>query len=260
MVLGLPAVLHDLPEPAQAERDALGPLQAALAYRFARPQLLRCALTLGSWVNEHQRSGWVDNACLEFLGDAVLDLVCAQALWVRFAEADEGVLTRLRATLVSESGLSGVARTLELGRYLYVGRGDGEKGARSRAATLSDALESVLAAVFLDAQASKGDPLGASSAVFHTLFGGRVAQMQLDDGIDAKSKLQQLVQARFRVTPTYEVVDQPDEGQPGQWTARVVAQLYEARGPVELGVGRGPSLKLAQRAAATEALRGDALL
>lgn len=257
MALGLPEVLRDLPE---TDAGAFADLEQSLGWTFSRPELLRCALTLGSWVNENRRQGWEDNACLEFFGDAVLDLVCAQALWVRFPKADEGALTRLRATLVSETGLCDVARGIHLGRFLFLGKGDEERGARDRPATLSDALEAVLGAVFLDAQEAGSDPAEVCTEVFQTLFGDRVAELQLEDGLDPKSRLQQVVQGRFRVTPTYEVLDQPEEGQPGEWKARVVAKLYPDREAVELGIGKGRSLREAQREAAGRALRGDKLL
>ncbi|MGH1433303.1 MAG: ribonuclease III family protein [Lewinella sp.] len=128
VVTRLPKVLRGLPEPALRLGDGTEPaaeydleaLQAAIGYTFADPGLLRVALTLGSWANEHTDAGWPSNACLEFFGDAVLDLVAADAVWRRFPELAEGELTRLRASLVAEASLVKVARALGLGQFLYM--------------------------------------------------------------------------------------------------------------------------------------------
>lgn len=260
-VTSLPKVLRGLPEPAVRLEDGTEPapesdleaLQAALGYRFADPALLRVALTLGSWANEHTDAGWPSNACLEFFGDAVLDLVAADAVWRRFPELAEGELTRLRATLVAEASLVEVARGLGLGQFLYLGRGDLKRGGRAHPSTLADAVEAVLGAVFLDAREAGRQPETAAAAVFDTWLGDRVATLQPQHGLDAKSRLQHWAQAKHRVTPRYgRVGEPPPPGEP-VWRAQVELQFPDGTVRI-LGEGEGRSLKRAEQAAALAAL------
>jgi ribonuclease-3 len=259
----LPAVMESLPDRHEDERvrarvsdelKRLRGLEQRLGYAFARPALLRAAMTLGSWVNEHQDAGWPSNACLEFFGDAVLDLVAADGLWRQFPDLAEGDLTRLRASVVSEPGLARVARDLELGQWLFLGRGDEKRGARDHAGTLADALEAVIGAVFLDGRERGGDPFAAALALFERLFGERVAAMDRDHGLDAKSRLQQWMQSEHRVTPVYVPLGEPPPADEPRWRARV--ELRRPDGEVEvLGEGEGRSLRAAEQAAARGALR-----
>ena len=257
----LPTVLLDLPAPALRLDDGTEPeprydleaLQRRLGYAFADPALLRVALTLGSWANEHPGAGWPSNAVLEFFGDAVLDLVAADAVWRRFPELAEGELTRLRATLVAEASLVAVAEALELGQFLYLGRGDLKRGGRAHASTLADAVEAVLGAVYLDAREAGRRPELEAAAVFERGWGHRVSVLEPEHGLDAKSRLQHWAQGKHRVTPNYvRVGDPPPPGEP-RWHARV--ELRFPNGTVKvLGEGTGRSLKRAEQAAARSAL------
>jgi ribonuclease III len=260
-MIRLPRVLLDLPDPSTPVEDDTCPhgpgglpgLEARLGHRFTRPALLRVALTLGSWANEHKGSGWPSNACLEFFGDAVLGLLAADALWRRFPALAEGELTRLRAALVSEESLVAAAESIDLGAWLYLGRGDLKRGGRAHGSTLADALEAVLGAVFLDARESGGAALEATAAVFDRLMGERVAQLRPEHGVDPKSRLQHWAQGHFRVTPVYVRMGDPPPPDDPRWTARV--ELRFTDGHVEvLGQGQGRSLKEAERAAARDAL------
>lgn len=249
---GLPAVLVSLPDPV-ADIEALERLAGRLGYGFTRPALLRAALTLPSWVNEHPNAGWPGNACLEFLGDAVLDLVTADALWRRFPDLSEGTLTRLQASVVSEPALAAAAREAGLGEFLFVGRGDRRDGTLERAGALADTLEAVLASVFLDARADGRDPLTAAAGVVEVLLGARIAALRPDDGVDAKSRLQALMQARHRRAPIYVPVGERPTGPEPQW--RVEVRLTGADGQVQvLGEGAGRNLRIAEQAAAAAAL------
>lgn len=252
----LPEVLRTLPDAASskvaAELATLAPLIEALAHPFVRPQLLRVALTVGSWANENRELGWPSNACLEFFGDAVLDLVAADALWARFPTLEEGPLTRLRASVVSERSLARVARGIDLGRWLFLGRGDEQRGARDRDGTLADALEAVLGAVFLDARASGHDPIVAAAEVFDRLFGERLRSLAPQDGLDPKSRLQQLIQAERRMTPVYVAIGEAPPPEDPHWRARV--EVRSDAGVEILGEGDGRSLRAAERAAALAAL------
>ena len=259
MSSALPEVLRALPgsddDLVSQELAALDPLAEALGHGFTRPQLLRVALTVGSWANENRGAGWPSNACLEFFGDAVLDLVAADVLWRRFPRLDEGPLTRLRASVVSERSLARAASDIDLGRWLFLGRGDEQRGARTRAGTLADALEAVLGAVFLDAREAGADPMLAAAAVFERLFGARLRKLAPEDGIDPKSRLQQLIQAERKLTPVYVAVGEAPPPESPHWRARVEVR-DEQSGSVEvLGQGEGRSLRIAERNAALDALR-----
>jgi ribonuclease III len=253
---GLPEVLRTLPdsgEPAiSAELAGLAPLASALGWSFTRPELLRVALTVGSWANENRDAGWPSNACLEFFGDAVLDLIAADVLWTRFPALDEGPLTRLRASVVSERSLARAARHIDLGRWLFLGRGDEQRGARDRDGTLADALEAALGAAFLDARAAGRDPMVAAAEVFEHLFGERLRKLAPADGLDPKSRLQQLIQAERRLTPVYLAVGDVPPPEAPHWCARV--ELRGEEGVEILGHGEGRSLRAAERNAARDAL------
>jgi ribonuclease-3 len=259
----LPSTLADLPRwPAEdggeddeqaAAVDAMDRLQDRLGYRFADAALLRVALTAGSWTNENQSAGWPSNACLEFFGDAVLGLAAADALWRRFPEADEGTLTRLRAAVVSKRSLAPAARRLELGDCLFVGRGDEQRGGRSRDGTLADALEAVLGAIYLDARRAERDPAAMTRNTFDRVFGVQVEALQLDDGVDNKSRLQHLVQRAYRRTPRYIQVGEPPPPTAPHWLVRVEV-VDEAGTRRVLGEGEGRSVKIAEQRAAKAAL------
>lgn len=246
---GLPAVLAVLPE---AEPEVVV-LAAKLGVRFTRPALLRAALTTPSWVNEHQDAGWPSNACLEFLGDAVLGLVAADALWLRFPAVTEGDLTRLRASLVSASSLAMAARAIGLGDFLYLSRSDARSRVLERDKTLADAVEAALAAAFLDARVAGGDPLAAAVAVFTALLGERLTALSPADGVDAKSALQVVLQARYRRAPVYRAIGERTGGTEPLWRVEVTLTLPEGQVMV-LAEASGPSLRAAEQAAARLAL------
>ncbi len=260
----LPDILRDLPDrPSGApevvsaavaeELDALSPLEMRIGYTFARPALLRVALTHRSWALEHPKAGWAHNAVLEFLGDAVLDLVAADRIWRKFPELSEGALTRLRATIVSRPALSEAARGVGLGPWLYLGRGLERQGGRDHDRVLADAVEAVLGAVFLDAREAGRDPLGASEAVFERLLGERLAELSAGDGYDPKSLLAHAAQTRFRVPPRYVVEgERPEPGAPW-WRVRVEV-APPGQDALVLGTGVGRSQRVAQRRAAAAAL------
>lgn len=125
-------------------------LESALGYTFTNKSLLRNALTHSSFANENRSSDCCDNERLEFLGDAILGFVVADHLFHSFSHRMEGDLTRLRADLVCEGNLAHAARSISLGEYLYLGKGEELNGGRNRDSILADATESVLAAAYLD--------------------------------------------------------------------------------------------------------------
>jgi ribonuclease-3 len=262
VVSRLPRVLQELPDVggdarrralAAADLERLRGLEDRIGHRFTRPALLRVALTHVTWVGEHPGSGWPSHACLEFLGDAVLGVLAADALWRRFPELDEGSLTRLRAVVVEEESLAAEAARIGLGEWLWLGRGQEQQGGRAQASTLADAVEAVIGAVFLDAREAGAVPLAAAEATFQSLFAGRLETMQPSDGEHPKARLQHLTQARWRVAPVYERIGAPPDPGAPHWC--VCAQLHHDDGRVQiLGTGEGRSLRQAERAAAEDAL------
>lgn len=184
-------------------RAELEAIAEKLGLTFADLGLLRCALTLRSWCNEHPDSAWQSNQRLEFLGDAVLDLVIGEILYLRFEDQDEGVLTPMRAALVSKKALADVAGSWGLGAHLFVGGGDDRSGARTRSATLSDALEAVIAALYLDARAQGEDAIAKIQGLVTRLWADKLEALAPDMRQDPRSDLQHTVQGEIKATPRY---------------------------------------------------------
>ncbi len=175
-------------------RRALDDLVNRLGWQFQDPGLLETALT-------HRSAGSRNNERLEFLGDAVLGFVIAEWLYQAFTEVSEGQLSRLRASLVKGETLAGIARQLDLGDYLRLGSGELKSGGFRRDSILSDALEAVLGAIYLDGG------FEACKAMIRTLFADRLGELSsLDEHKDPKTRLQEYLQSRKLVLPVYEVL------------------------------------------------------
>ena len=222
----------------------LDELQHRLGYRFRHESRLVEALTHKSYLNEARRSGEADNERLEFLGDAVLNLVVSGYLVAAFPDAAEGELSKLRARLVSEETLSCVARRIELGDVLRLGRGETLTQGRDKPSILADALEAVLAGVFLDGG------LDAATGCVMSVFREELASCDraLIARADFKTTLQEVCQRDFDVLPYYR-------------TTRESGPDHEKRFEVEIlirgeryGVGVGKSKKEAEQMAAQRAL------
>ena len=169
-------------------------LEKRLGHQFADPRLLEQALT-------HRSRGADNNERLEFLGDGVLGCAMADELYARFPQLSEGKLTRLRASLVREEALAEVAKTLGIGEHLRLGEGELAAGPEARPSILADAVEAVLGAVFLD-----GGYDAARKAVL-AAFGPLIDRLDPDrPAKDAKTRLQEILQARHRRLPQYRVV------------------------------------------------------
>ena len=172
----------------------LAPLQQRLGHRFAQPALLLRALTHRSWGAEH-------NERLEFLGDAVLNLVVSALLYQRFAGSDEGDLTRVRAHLVREDSLHRAALAIGLPQVLRLSEGEARGGGAQRASILADALEALIGAAFLDGG------YDAAQQVVRALFGELIATTTIDSWTkDPKTELQEWLQARRLPVPAYRIV------------------------------------------------------
>jgi len=228
-------------DPTGQERVAQ--LEQRLGVTALDPGLALAALTHKSYCNEHRDEATPDNERLEFLGDAVVDLAVSHRLMERFPAADEGELSKLRALVVNEEALGRVARELRLGELLRMGRGEELTGGRDKTSVLADALEAVLAAVFLT------HGLAGALTVVDRHF-AEVLQGLLDgrSGDDYKTRLQELMQVRSRTAPRYRVVreDGPDHAKVFEVEVSVGSELF-AR-------ASGRSKKEAEQAAAKKTL------
>jgi ribonuclease-3 len=250
--------LLEQPPECEGMAERLAPLEAVIGYTFRRRELLRVALTHRTYAHE-RRDGWDSYGVLEFVGDAVLDLLIAQRLWLDFPDADEGVLTRLRTAVVSEAPLARCAAGIELGTYLYLGRGAELQGMRTRPSVLSDAFEAVIAAIFLDAQHAGRDAYAAAWQVVERVMGAQIDAVGIDDGVDAKSQLQWRVQEMHKSSPRYEVTERSAASEQCGSLAPIfdaVAWVEIDGARAELGRGRGDSRQKAETAAAAAALVG----
>ena len=216
--------------------DARDALEAALGYRFARPDRLVVALT-------HRSHGeGRNNETLEFLGDAVLALAISDLLMARFPDAREGDLSKMRAALVNAEVLAQKARALDVGRWLRLGKGEEKSGGRDKESILAAAYEAVLGAIYLDAGYEPAR--GVIEAQFTADLGEHAAVGQRD----YKTQLQELTQRLFRETPSYTLVEEsgPDHEK------RFVSEIAVGGRPCGRGVGK--SKKTAEQAAAMQAL------
>ena len=210
---------------------------------FSDPALLRTALTHRSYLNEHADLDWEDNERQEYLGDAVLDFVLAEYLFLAFPAAPEGELTALRSALVRRETLARLAQRLNIGPALFMGHGEVETGGRERAATLCMAFEAVVGALYLDqGMTTVKDwvlPLMESE-----LDGARAEVAAKDP----KSRLQELAQGFVGVTPRYRTVKA--EGPDHARIFTVEVSIGETVG----GHGEGPNKQIAAQQAARDAL------
>src|SRR5262245_23319348 len=236
---------HDSKDPAShggASLPSYAELEARLGHKFRDAALCETAMTHTSWLNEAGRPERSDNERLEFLGDAVLDLVVSDLLMKRFPDKREGDLSRARAALVSETGLAQVAGAIDLGSYVMLGRGEERTGGRARPSILANTLEALMGAVYVDAG------FEVAAVVAARLFEGRIVDVDAHARLDYKSRLQERAQALWQTAPGYEVVAEegPDHDK------RFEVALSLAGKPYGRAVGR--SKKEAEQGAAAAAL------
>ena len=224
-------------------RRRLDELERRIGYRFRDRGLLQLALVHSSFGFERLRTGR-NNELLEFLGDAVLDLAVGLLLYQRFPDQREGVLTRLRAGLVNESGLAAMARRIGLGEFLCLGRGEESTGGRDKASILACAYEALVGALFLDGGYE------AAQAFVLRFFPDRLeAERERLLLADAKSRLQEWLQERYNEGPTYVL-----ESESGPAHAKVFGVSVRFQDRV-LGRGEARNKKEAEQQAAAGALR-----
>lgn len=235
-------MVMDMDSLVQVNKEQLSELEKILGYRFTDLRLLQQALVHSSYAFE-QASVGRNNEILEFLGDAVLYLVVGQILHKCYPEMQEGDLTRLRSALVNETNLAQMARDIELGRFLCLGKGEDASNGRNKSSILSSAYEAVVGAMFEDA----GYYMAANciETFFIPAIAGKKEEMLI---ADAKSRLQEVLQEKFNEGPQYQV-DQ-EEG-PSHLKVFTTSVLF--RGEV-LGSGQARSKKEAEQRAAAAAL------
>ena len=223
-------------------RDKLQAWEERLGYRFADADLLQLALVHSSFGFERIDDGR-NNETLEFIGDAVLDLAVSDMLFHVYPGLREGELTKMRARLVRESTLAGLAQGIDLGRYIMLGKGEEASLGREKASILASAFEALLGAIYLDRGFASS--LDFISDLFRPLLPEKKAAMLAGD---AKSLLQEKLQEQFNVAPTYHL-----EGEDGPDHAKKFTISVKFREKV-LGIGTGSSKKAAEKQAAEEAL------
>ena len=206
-----------------------------LGHPFADPRLLEQALT-------HRSASHANNERLEFLGDALLNLFVAELVYECHPRADEGAMTRLRAALVNGPALAGIARGEGIGECLHLGPGELKSGGFRRDSILADALEALVAAIYLDAGWE------ACRATVRRLFGPRV-EAGVPTPKDAKTRLQEWLQGRNLPLPAYDLV-----GTSGEEHARQFDVLCRVAEPTVATEGRGSSRRAAEQMAAEAAL------
>jgi len=224
------------------ENGSNAPLEKALGYQFNDPQLLICALRHSSYVNENALDNLVSNERFEFLGDAVLSLIISHLLMQRYPELTEGELSRNRAHLVNETQLAAISREIGVGPYLLLGKGEALTNGREKNSILADALEAVIAAIYLD---------GGFEAAFQFVkgqFRERLDNVHLSgDATDFKSKLQERVQQSYHQVPHYQVIG--TSGPDHDKTFRVKMTVAEITAE-----GDGKNKKMAEQDAARAGL------
>lgn len=204
---------------------------------FGNPELLTQAL-------RHRSAGAPNNERLEFLGDALVNLIIAQALYAQWPKADEGALTRARASLVRESALAGIARQLHLGEHLALGPGELKTGGHRRDSILADAVEALVAAIHLDAgfETCRAVVLPWFTPLIAALVPGKIEK-------DAKTRLQEWLQAKQQPRPVYTLV----EGR-GDDHARVFVVSCRTGDPALEALAEANSLRAAEQLAASAVL------
>ena len=216
-------------------------LETAIGYSFQNITLLQNALTHSSYANERWHNSLMSNERLEFLGDSVLGMVVAAYLYQSFPDRPEGELTRMRADMVCEQALALVANRLELGKHLLLGNGEEQGGGRNRASILADAVESVIAATFLDGG------MDAAKNFIKTFILCDVPVTKLHNA-DYKTALQERVQKKKDQSLRYELTGETGPDHDKRFMVQVLLNN------TVVGEGSGSSKKRAEQDAARAAL------
>ncbi|MDH3348799.1 MAG: ribonuclease III [Desulfobulbaceae bacterium] len=223
-------------------KESLTDVQVKINYKFKDIKLLQTSLIHSSFAFERLKNN-EHNETLEFLGDAVLDLAVGDMLFKRFPEMREGKLTRIRSALVNESGLATMARNLDLGKYLLLGKGEESSNGREKPSILSCAYEALVGALYLD-----GGYERAQIFINHSFGPLLESEREVLLATDAKSSLQELLQERYNEGPIY-ILNKEE----GPAHARIFTVSASFRDKI-LGTGTAPNKKEAEQRAARDAL------
>jgi ribonuclease III len=227
----------------QDRLEILHKLEKKLSYSFHDIGLLSTSLTHRSYVNENQQSGVSDNERFEFLGDSILGACVSDLIIKKYSGLSEGDLTKIRSVLVCEESLAEIARHLQMGDCLLIGRGEENAGSRNKESFLANALEAVVAALYLDSDYNN------VKDIINELFKPLLEKDNLKtDYSDYKTALQELCQKKYKTTPMYMVVDSsgPEHAKVFEVRIVIINKLTE--------YGRGKSKKEAEKQAAQKAL------
>ncbi len=217
--------------------------EAEIGYTFTNQELLVTALTHRSFLNEQRLEFVGNNERLEFLGDAVLELVTTELLFHTYPCRPEGELTSFRAALVRTESLAETAEVIGIGQFIRMSKGEEATGGRTRQYILANSIEALIGAIYLDSGYQQAKKF-VDSYIGKKL--NAIVEQRLD--IDAKSKLQEIAQEKFKYTPTYEVADQHGPDHDRVFTVRAIINGEN------YGEGQGKSKQEAEQAAAKEAL------
>ena len=219
----------------------LNELEKKIGYRFSDFSYLEHAMRHSSYCNEQKMNRFMNNERLEFLGDAVLELVTSEFLYLNYPKMPEGEATRKRASMVCEQTLALCAREIDLGNYLYLGKGEDHTGGRERASVISDALEALIGAIYLD-----GGFTSAKEFVERFILNG-IEEKQLF--FDSKTIFQEMMQSITTEPIHYKMV-----GEEGPDHCKIFTiELFV--GDQSAGIGSGKSKKAAEQAAAYDAIK-----
>ena len=224
----------------ERKMSRLTELEERIGYQFRQEGILRQALTHSSFAHEKHMARFSDNERLEFLGDAVLEVVSSEFLYQNYPDLSEGDLTKLRASIVCEPTLAICTRELELGKYLFLGKGEAQTGGRERPSVLSDALEAVIGAIYLDGGFDE-----ARRFILRFILTD-IEHKKLF--YDSKTILQELVQGSYDEPLHYVLL--AEEGPDHDKKFCVAAQIGERK----IGEGSGRTKKAAEQEAAYQAL------
>lgn len=218
--------------------------QQVIDYKFKDKKILKEGLTHSSYTNESKNANEAHNERLEFLGDSVLGLVISHYLFEQRPNMPEGELTKIRANIVCEESLSEVSKRLNVGKYLFLGKGEETTGGRDRTSILADAMEAVIGAVYLDGgiECAKEIILGYMAEIIEDSIEGKIFR-------DYKTHLQEILQSMNKEKICYKIVDEigPDHNKKFVMEVRIGSKF--------LGLGEGRTKKEAEQKAAKEALK-----
>ena len=220
-----------------------GPFEEKTGFTFNDKALLKQAFTHRSYINEHPKEGLEHNERLEFLGDAVLELVTTEFLYAKYPENPEGELTAFRAALVNTQSIAAAATELEMNDFLLLSKGEAKDEGRARLYILANTFEAFIGALYLD-QGYDAARQFIDSALFHK------AEKIVEDRLwqDAKSRFQEIAQEKTNITPTYELLNETGPDHDKQFIAGVFL------GEEKVAKGTGRSKQEAEQAAAENAL------